>query len=65
MNERDKLRHLLRHWMEHNREHAEVYGEWAEKTSSMGNSELSGILSKLCHETEKLNELLEQALKIA
>jgi len=65
MNEREKLRHLLHHWRGHNQEHAEVYGEWAEKVSASGNRELSEILSKLHHETEKLNELFEKALKLA
>ncbi len=65
MKERDRLRHLLRHWMEHNQEHAEVYGQWAEKISASGDSELSEILSTLRRETEKLNELLAKALKIA
>ncbi len=64
MSERDKLRHLLHHWMEHNQEHAEVYGEWAEKVSASGDRELSTILSRLRHETEKLNTLFEEALKL-
>ena len=64
MDEREKLRHLLRHWMEHNREHAEVYRDWAEKVSASGNRELSKVLDRLHHETEKLNELFEEAMKI-
>lgn len=63
MDERQKLRHLLHHWMEHNQEHAEVYGEWAEKASASGNIEPSKVLGRLHRETEKLNELFEEALK--
>jgi hypothetical protein len=65
MNEREKLKHLLHHWIEHNHEHAEIYGEWAEKASAAGNHELSKILGRLHHETLKLNELIEEAIKIA
>jgi len=49
--------------MEHNQEHAEVYGEWAEKASASGNIEPSKVLGRLHRETEKLNELFEEALK--
>jgi hypothetical protein len=49
--------------MEHNQEHAEVYGEWAEKASASGNTELSKVLGRLHNETEKLNKLFEEALK--
>jgi len=64
MDEIEKLKRLLPHWMEHNDDHAESYRKWAERIGSSGNEELSGILDKLYHETRKLNELLEKALKI-
>lgn len=64
MNEREKLRHLLPHWLEHNREYADVYRQWAEKTSASGEEELSKLLDRLCHETEKLNDFLEEALRL-
>jgi len=63
MNELEKLKVLLPHWMGHNNEHAESYRDWAEKVSSLGNEELSKILFSLSHETRKLNELFEEAMK--
>lgn len=63
MNDRERLKHLLHHWLEHNLEHAETYREWAAKTASSGNEELSKVLETLCDETKKLNRLVEEALK--
>jgi hypothetical protein len=63
MDELQKLKHLLHHWKEHNDEHAETYKDWAEKMSSLGNKELSAILSNLYNETKKLNGLFEDAMK--
>lgn len=63
MNELEKLKRLLHHWNEHNNEHAEIYRDWAEKASSLGNEELSKVLDKLYHETKKLNGLFEEAIK--
>lgn len=64
MDEFEKLKTLLHHWMEHNDEHAQIYRDWAEKASSLGNQELSEILSRLSDETEKLNRLFEKAIKM-
>ncbi|GER92458.1 hypothetical protein A45J_0174 [hot springs metagenome] len=63
MDDLQKLKHLLRHWMEHNDEHAETYRNWVEKVSSLGNKELSEILGQLYHQTKKMNELFEEAIK--
>jgi hypothetical protein len=63
VNDLEKLKQLLHHWSEHNDEHAETYRDWAKKTYSLGNGELSEILEKLCHETKKLTVLLEEARK--
>ncbi|MEW6571876.1 MAG: hypothetical protein AB1390_12030 [Nitrospirota bacterium] len=63
MEDLEKLKRLLHYWMEHNNEHAEVYRDWAEKTSSLGNKALSEILGRLSAETKKLNRLLEEAIK--
>jgi hypothetical protein len=65
VNEREKLKTLLRHWQEHNHEHAEVYHEWSKKASESGDEELSRILVSLYHETRKLDELFQEARKIA
>ena len=63
MNDLEKLKRLLHHWMEHNDEHAEIYRDWADKASSLGNEKLSEILGKLFHETKKLNDLFDEAIK--
>lgn len=63
MDELKKLKHLLYHWREHNDEHAETYRQWAEKAASLGNNELSNILGQLYHQTKKMNELFEEAIK--
>lgn len=64
MNELEKLKRLLHHWQHHNDEHAEVYKQWADKVISLGNKELSKILTDLYNETKKLNRLFEDALKM-
>jgi len=58
----EKLKRLLHHWMEHNNEHVQLYRDWAEKASSLGNKELSEILSRLSDETKKLSKLFEEAI---
>ncbi len=63
MKELEKLKKLLHHWKEHNEEHAETYREWAEKASSLGNRELSEILTRLCQETKELTGLFAEAEK--
>lgn len=63
MNDLQKLKHLLHHWKEHNTEHAEIYRDWSEKASSLGNEQLSKILGNLYHETKKLNKLFEDAIR--
>jgi len=64
VDELEKLKRLLRHWMEHNNEHVQLYRDWAEKTPPLGNQELTEILRRLSNETEKLNRLFEEAIKI-
>jgi len=63
MNELEKLKSLLHHWQEHNDEHAETYRDWARKTASLGNKELSLILESLYTQTKELSELFEKARK--
>lgn len=64
MNELEKLKMLLQHWMEHNNEHVQLYRDWAEKAPLLSNRELCEILRRLSNETEKLNRLFEEAIKI-
>ena len=64
MDELEKLKRLLRHWMEHNNEHVQLYKDWAEKVSPIGNRELCEILRRLSNEAEKLNRLFEEAIKM-
>jgi len=63
MNDIEKLKKLIPHWMEHNDEHAENYKIWAEKVSSLGMEDLSETLLKLYHESRKLKELFEEAMR--
>ncbi|NWF94207.1 MAG: hypothetical protein HXY46_15005 [Syntrophaceae bacterium] len=63
MDELEKLKKLVPHWMEHNDEHAETYKKWAEKASSLGKEELSGILMRLHQESRKLRRLFEEAMR--
>jgi hypothetical protein len=50
--------------MEHNNEHVQLYRDWAEKVSPIGNRELCEILRRLSNEAEKLNRLFEEAIKM-
>ncbi len=62
MTELEKLKHLLKHWIEHNDAHVINYSEWASKVDSLGEKELSDILSRIADESKKLNDLFNQAL---
>jgi len=62
MKDLEKLEKLLHHWRTHNDEHAEVYREWAGKTSSLGREDLSTILSTLYSEAKKLDRLFKEAI---
>jgi len=64
MDELEKLKKLLYYWMEHNDRDAQIYRDWAEKTASLGNKELSKILIGLSDETKKLDRLFEEAVKM-
>lgn len=61
MTELEKLKHLLKHWIEHNDAHIKTYGEWASKTDSLGEKELSEILGQIAEESKKLNDLFSRA----
>ncbi|MEN8262482.1 MAG: hypothetical protein ABFR82_03375 [Nitrospirota bacterium] len=61
MTELEKLKHLLKHWIEHNDAHIKTYGEWASKTNSIGEKELSEILVQIAEESKKLNDLFSRA----
>jgi uncharacterized protein (UPF0128 family) len=62
--ELEKLKRLLEHWMEHNNKHVQLYRDWAEKASPLSNRKLPEILRRLSNETEKLNRLFEEAIKM-
>ncbi len=64
MTELEKLKHLLKHWIEHNDAHIKTYGEWASKTDSLGEKELSEILGQIAEESKKLNNLFSRASDI-
>jgi len=63
MNDLDKLRHLLKHWLEHNDAHINTYEEWAQKTETMGEKDISEILKQITDESRKLNNLFQKALE--
>ncbi len=64
MTELEKLKHLLKHWIEHNDAHIKNYGEWAAKTDSLGEKELSEILGQIAEESRKLNDLFSRASEL-
>jgi hypothetical protein len=64
MTELEKIGTLIDHWQEHNNEHAELYMDWAEKTSTLGRQELSKILIKLALESKRLNRFFQAAKKV-
>jgi hypothetical protein len=64
MNQLEKLKKLLSHWTEHNNEHANIYMDWAEKVSSIGNEDLARTLVRLCLEQKRLNRLFEEARRM-
>lgn len=64
MNELEKVGLLIDHWQEHNNEHAELYMDWAAKTSSLGRQELSRILIRLALESKRLNRFFQAAKKV-
>jgi hypothetical protein len=63
MTELEKIGALIDHWQEHNNEHAELYMDWAVKTSTLGRQELSRILTKLALESKRLNRFFQAAKK--
>lgn len=64
MTELEKLKHLLEHWIEHNSAHVKTYREWASKTESLGEKELSAILEQIAEESKKLERLFKKAIDI-
>ncbi len=64
MTELEKLKHLLKHWIEHNDAHIKTYGEWASRTDSLGEKELSGILNQIVEESKRLNALFSKASEL-
>ena len=64
MTELEKLKHLLKHWIEHNDAHIKTYSEWASRTGSLGEKELSGILNQIVEESKRLNALFSKASEI-
>lgn len=64
MDELERLKVLIEHWLEHNREHAQTYKDWAEKVGTLGRKDIAGVLNKLSQETERLDILLEEALRL-
>jgi hypothetical protein len=64
MDDLERLKVLLAHWLEHNKEHADLYREWAEKALEMKQDDIAQILERLSRETEGLNNLIEEALRL-
>jgi hypothetical protein len=64
MDDLEKLKKLLPHWMEHNDEHAKIYRGWAERMSSLGKEELSEALKAIHYESQKLQKLFEEGLRV-
>ena len=64
MTDIEKLKHLLSHWIEHNRAHEKTYIEWASKTETLGEKELSGILRQIADESRKLEGLFKKAMEM-
>lgn len=64
MEQLKKLKRLLNYWKEHNNEHAQIYMDWAEKVSSIGNEELSRTLVRLYMEQKRLNRRFEEAKRM-
>ena len=64
MTDLEKLKHLLKHWIEHNDAHIKTYSEWASRTDSLGENELSDILNKIVEESKRLNALFSKASEI-
>jgi len=64
MDDLERLKVLLAHWLEHNKEHADSYREWAEKALEMKQDDIAQILERLSRETEGLNDLIEEALRL-
>jgi hypothetical protein len=64
MTDIEKLKHLLKHWIEHNDAHVKTYSEWASKTESMGEKDLSNLLNQVVDESRKLDDLLKKAMEI-
>lgn len=61
MTELEKLKHLLKHWIEHNDAHIKTYSEWATRTDSLGEKELSELLGQIAEESKRLNDLFSRA----
>lgn len=64
MTEMEKLKHLLKHWIEHNDAHVKTYGEWASKAGTLGEKELSEILSQIVEDSKKLDTLFKKAMEM-
>jgi UV DNA damage repair endonuclease len=64
MDKQQKLIKLIEHFKEHNLEHARSYGELVPLASELGNSHLTEVLERLSQESEKLNPLFEEALRV-
>lgn len=64
MEEIERLRILILHWIEHNKEHSQEYMRWAEKAKANNRRDLAAILNRLSAETERMNHLLDEALRL-
>ena len=61
--ERQKLKVLLGYWMEHNCEHADEFKEWAGKTKTIGDDDISNYLLQAAQEIDQANGWLNRALE--
>ena len=64
MEQLKELKGLLDYWTENDNEHAEIYMDWAEKVSSIGNEELSRTLVRLYMEQKRLNRRFEEVKRM-
>jgi hypothetical protein len=64
MDKRQKIIKLIEHYKTHNEEHARSYSELVPLVSELENPRLTDIVERLSQESQKLNPLFEEALKI-
>lgn len=61
--ERAKLRVLLDHWVKHNREHSQEFSEWADRTKTLGETEVGREMLQAAQAMDSASDFLSQARK--